>query len=330
VSVAACGEPTLPFGTAFACKPELTIEAEEDVMNAEERTGKVSAEMPRTVVIAGVGLIGGSIGKRLRRDRRVETVIGMGRSVERLEKAQELGAIDEIATDWPAAMRRADAVILCGPVSTIATTALDAWRARPRDGVWISDAGSTKASIVEAVERNPELARVFVGGHPIAGSERSGVEAARADLFQNRVSILTPTSITHEHITESACEFWRSLGAQAYRMDPIEHDKALAATSHLPHVLASILARSVPVEDHVAAAGAFRDMTRVAAAEGPLWADIFLANRKFLDESLERHLAEVVQFRETLASGSADELVRWWSEGHLRRKAFEAREARNA
>lgn len=303
------------------------IEAEEDVMNAEERTGRTPAELPRTVVIAGVGLIGGSIGMRLRQDRRVETVVGMGRSVERLEKARELGAIDEIATDWPAAMRKADAVILCGPVSTIADAALAAWRARGNDGVWISDAGSTKAAIVAEVSNVPELAGAFVGGHPIAGSQRSGVEASRADLFQGRVSIITPTAMTYEHVTESACEFWRSLGASVIRMEPDAHDKALAGTSHLPHVLASILARSVPVEDHMAAAGAFRDMTRVAAADGNLWADIFLANRDFLDESLERHLAEVVQFRETLASGSAEALIRWWSEGHERRKAFEARNA---
>lgn len=292
-------------------------------MAADESGDFMVESLPRRVVIAGVGLIGGSIGMRLKQNGIVESVIGMGRSAERLARAQALGAIDTIATDWPAAMASADAVILCGPVSTIAEAAKEAWQARQGDDVWISDAGSTKGGIVAAIEREPGLTAAFVGGHPIAGSERSGVEASRADLFEGRVCIVTPTSGSKEKAIASATAFWRSLGMKVVRMDPRAHDQALAATSHLPHVLASALARSVPVEDHVAAAGAFRDMTRVAAAEGNLWADIFLANREFLDDSLERHLAEMVQFREILASGSAEALTHWWSEGKRRRQAFE-------
>lgn len=281
--------------------------------------------MPETVVIAGVGLIGGSIGMRLRKDGQVKSVVGMGRSAERLERARELGAIDEIATDWSVAMADADAVILCGPVSTIADCSLEAWKNRRNDDLWISDAGSTKGGIVAAIAHKPGLCRAFVGGHPIAGSERSGVEASRPDLFQDRVCIVTPTAQTDPHVVDAAIEFWKSLGSQVFRMDPHEHDRSLAGTSHLPHVLSSALARCIPEADHFAAAGAFRDMTRIAAADGSLWADIFLANREFLDESLERYLAEVVQFRKILASGSADDLVRWWSEGRCRRIAFEER-----
>ncbi|MBI1323262.1 prephenate dehydrogenase/arogenate dehydrogenase family protein [bacterium] len=302
-------------------------EEETEVMVADESGGFTAEDLPRRVVIAGVGLIGGSIGMRLKQSGRVENVIGMGRSAERLARAKQLDAIDTIATDWPSAMAEADAVILCGPVSTIAEAAQEAWKARRNDHLWISDAGSTKGGIVDAIERTPELAAAFVGGHPIAGSERSGVEASRADLFEGRSCIVTPTSVSSEQAIDSATAFWRSLGMKVVRMDPRSHDQALAATSHLPHVLASVIARSVPVEDHVAAAGAFRDMTRVAAAEGNLWADIFLANREFLDDSLERHLAEVVQFREILASGSADALTRWWSEGRRRRLAYEEKKA---
>lgn len=292
-------------------------------MIVEERAGKDTAKMPRTVVIAGVGLIGGSIGQRLRRDGLVETVVGMGRTRENLEKARKLQAIDEIATDWPTAMQAADAVIFCGPVSTIADSAIEAWQHRRGEDVWMSDAGSTKAAIMKSVTAHPGLAGAFVGGHPIAGSERSGVEAARPGMFQGRVTILTPSPATREEVTATASEFWRRLGARVMVADPVSHDRILASTSHLPHVIASALARAVAVENHIAAAGAFRDMTRIAGAEGKMWADIFLANRDFVDESLERHLQEVLEFRTILASGSAEALVDWWSEGQRRRAAFE-------
>jgi prephenate dehydrogenase len=287
-----------------------------------------SLDLPRTVVIAGVGLIGGSIGMRLRGDGLVKSVVGIGRNPDRLKAAMGLGAIDSYVTDWPSAMAEADAVILCGPVSSIAPSARQAWQARKSDDVWISDAGSTKSRIVEEIVADPSLARAFVGGHPIAGSERSGVEASRADLFQDRVCIVTPTEQSAPEAVAAATRFWKSLGSRVIAMTPSAHDAGLAMTSHMPHMIASALARSVRREDLDLAAGAFRDMTRVAAADGSLWADIFLSNRDFLNDSLDRHIQEVLHFKTLLDAGSSDALIEWWNEGRRVRAEFESRSSR--
>lgn len=277
----------------------------------------------KTVVVSGVGLIGGSVGLALRQAGRVKTVIGLGRNVQRLDEAVRRGAVDQATTDWPAALAQADIVVLCGPVSTIAEQARTAWQHRASDEILITDAGSTKQRIAQEIEQTPGLAQAFVGGHPIAGSERSGVEAARPDLFRNRTCVITPTAQTCPARLAVVRALWQSLGSRVVEMPPDEHDQALAYTSHLPHVLAAALAGVVPVELHPLTAGAFRDMTRIAAADGDLWRDIFLANRDSLDKTVEETIRALLNFREILKNESSTELADWWNRARRQRQAYE-------
>lgn len=277
----------------------------------------------KTVVISGVGLIGGSIGLALRQAGRGKTVIGLGRNLERLETALQRGAIDQATTDWATALHQADILVLCGPVSTIAEQARTAWQHRASDQILITDAGSTKLLIANEIEQTPGLARAYVGGHPIAGSERSGVEAARADLFSNRTCVITRTAQTCPARLALARSFWQSLGSRLVEMSPDAHDQALAYSSHLPHVLAAALARVVPVGVHPLTAGAFRDMTRIAAADADLWRDIFRANRDSLDKTLEETIRELINFREILKNDSSPEISDWWNKARQQRQAYE-------
>jgi prephenate dehydrogenase len=275
------------------------------------------------VVIAGVGLIGGSIGLCLRERGMARRVIGLGRSLERLQVAKDLGAIDELTLDWSSAMSEADIVVLCGPISTIAHQAMEAWGDRRSDEILITDAGSTKVEILSKLDVEPNLAARFVGAHPIAGSERSGAGASRADLFSGRTCVLTPTLATSPEAIQKARWFWEGLGCRLVEMGPEEHDKALAQTSHLPHVLAAALALCVDPENHSLSAGAFRDMTRIAASDGGLWRDIFLSNRKSLENALDNTVKELLRFRGMLANESSVDVEDWWREARRRRLAYE-------
>ncbi len=217
-----------------------------------------------TVAIIGVGLIGGSLGLALRSGGLASRVVGVGRDLGTLEQARASGAIDTATTDLAEAVADAAVVVVCTPVSRIPHDVRRVAEAAPADAL-VTDAGSTKRQIVETVEGHPTAADVFVGAHPIAGSERSGAAHARSGLFRGRVCVLTPTPRTPSDRLERARRFWGGLGCRVLEMSPIEHDEVLAYTSHLPHALAAALALSVPAEWLALAAGAYRDGTRVAA-----------------------------------------------------------------
>ena len=189
----------------------------------------------------------------------------------------------------------------------------------------ITDVGSTKARIVAEVEADPQARRRFVGSHPIAGSERQGVEHSRADLFQGRTCVLTPTHRTPLDRVEQARGFWSALGAKVIESDPAVHDDQLAFTSHLPHAVASALASTIPPELFPVAAGAYRDGTRVADAEASLWAGIFLDNRRSVLEALSAFEQEVREFREALQTGDCERLTSWWNRGRLLRSVYSER-----
>src|SRR5205085_6624023 len=157
-----------------------------------------------------------------------------------------------------------------------------------RRGGILTDAGSTKAEIVRAVEANPDAGRLFVGGHPLAGSEKAGPGHARADLFDGRLVVLTPTPHTDRDALATVARFWEDLGARVKQMAPEHHDAAVARTSHLPHLVASVLAGSLPPDLLEIAASGFRDTTRVAAGDPDLWAAIFGQNRRSLSLALDQ------------------------------------------
>jgi prephenate dehydrogenase len=232
-----------------------------------------------TLTIVGVGLIGGSLGLAAKRRGVAERVLGVGRQQASLDQARSVGAIDEGFLDLPAAVRQSDLVVFCSPVGCIAPQVLAA-APECRPGTLLTDAGSTKAAIVAAVEGQLPPGVTFVGGHPLAGSEKRGPAFADANLFRGRLTILTETPATDPVALERVAQFWRTLGARVRVMDPEQHDRSLALTSHLPHLVAAALAGSLPPELYDLTATGFRDTTRVAAGDPGLWTAIFDQNRQ--------------------------------------------------
>lgn len=272
-------------------------------------------------MIVGVGLIGGSIGLAIRARNAADRVVGVDLDPAALRQARERGAIDVAARGLAEAMAGAEIVVIGAPVTAAVPLIRQAARCGP-DSLLITDVGSTKARIVAEVEADPPALARFVASHPIAGSERQGVAHARADLFAGRTVALTPTERTPAERVERARRFWASLGAHPVELDPATHDAQLALTSHLPHAVAAALAASVPPGLFPLAAGAYRDGTRVAGAEGSLWAGIFLDNRQPILDALATFDAEVAAFRVAIAAGDRDRLIAWWSRGRDRRSAY--------
>lgn len=279
-----------------------------------------------TVAIVGVGLIGGSIGLALRGRRLCGRVIGIGRSEARLGEALALGAIDEATTDLPGGVAEADVAVICTPVTQVVADVRLAAECGP-GALLVTDAGSTKRRIVEAVELDPCARSVFVGGHPLAGSERSGVAYARADLFEGRTCVLTPTDRTPRDRLRRARGFWTRLGFRVVEIDPIAHDEALAMTSHLPHALAAALTAAVPAESLPLAAGAYRDGTRVAGADASLWTAIFLENRAPLLRAIGRFQDQLAEFRQALEVGDEGRLRSWWESARKLRALYDSQDA---
>ena len=282
--------------------------------------------MFQRLAVIGVGLIGGSVALALKRAGAVGHVVGIGRGRPNLERALALGVIDEIASDPPSGVARADTVVVAVPVGQFDAVLRSVRPALAADAV-ITDGGSTKQDVIAAArpalgERWPR----FVPAHPIAGAEHSGVEAARADLFDGRNVVLTPLPETDADATARAETLWAQCGARVARMAPAEHDRVFAAVSHLPHVLAYTLVSMIAQRPEAGqlfgfAAGGFRDFTRIASSSPEMWRDIALANRDAL-------LAEIDAYGEALASVRA--LVAAGDGTALERLFAEAREARDA
>jgi prephenate dehydrogenase len=279
-----------------------------------------------TVAIVGVGLIGGSIGLTLRSRGLASDVVGVGWRPAALDEAVAVGAIERGTTEFDDGVRGADVIVVCTPVDRIAEDVKRVAEIAQGD-VLVTDAGSAKRQIVESVERHAPAAAIFVGAHPLAGSERRGVAFAQPDLLLGRVCVLTPTPRTRGELTERARRFWESLGCHVLEMAPAEHDEILAHTSHLPHALAAALAASVPAEWLGLAAGAFRDITRVAAAGSELWTPIFRDNRGPLLKALGRLQDTLDAFKYALMTDDEQAIRRWWEEAKTRRELFEAQAA---
>jgi prephenate dehydrogenase len=242
------------------------------------------------LAVVGVGLLGGSVAKAARRRGLARAIVGIGRDPARLGPARADGTLDAATTDLADGLRGADFVVLAATVAAIERLLPAVWAASGADTL-ITDVGSTKRAIVAAAERLAAgRPRPFVGSHPMAGSERSGYAAARADLFQDATVIVTPTETSAPWVAKRATEFWEGLGARVTSMDPETHDRAVAAISHLPHLVAMALvdgvARFEPAAFQVAARG-FKDATRIAAADPGVWSEIFAANRDALRAGLE-------------------------------------------
>jgi prephenate dehydrogenase len=289
----------------------------------ELRGGEDSHTAPRLAVI-GVGLIGGSISLAAR-ERLGAEVVGYDSSPRALAAALERGAVDRTAPTIAEAVRGADAVFVAVPVGRLSDAVGAALAAAPPDCV-VSDVGSTKRAVVAAHD-DPR----FVGGHPLAGAETSGVEHARADLFEGATWYLTPAGTTSGIGYERLYRLLRKLGAHPMAIDPDTHDTILATVSHLPHVLANVLvsqaahALSAEEERLPATGPSFRDATRVAGASSAIWTDIYLSNRVALAAQIAEAIERLGAVRDVLVAGD-DIAVTTWNDAAAvdRRRLLEA------
>lgn len=270
--------------------------------------------------IIGVGLIGGSIGMGVRQRGLALHVVGAGRSAERLQLALQAGAIDSATTSLQEAVTGADMVVVCTPVGLIVPTLRLCQQWLSPDCV-VTDVGSVKSTVVQ--QATDLLGARFVGGHPMAGSEQTGVQNARADLFVNTTWALTPTEQTSPSALQKVSALAEGLGAQVLIADPDEHDRAVALTSHLPHAIALALVHVAENSSYPQlVGGSFRDGTRVAGSSPELWRDIFLHNREHVLRAIDEFLGKLQEVRSAIADEDAETIQRLFTEAHILRQAF--------
>lgn len=287
----------------------------------------MTAPLIRTLAVIGVGLIGGSLARALRQAGQVERVIGCGRGEANLRRGVELGVIDACTHEVAEAVSDADMVFVAVPLGAMRQVFGDLCGHLPADAI-VTDGGSAKGSVLRDLQAAcPELAARFVPGHPIAGTEHSGVEASFADLYRNRRVILTPTEQTDPQALQRVRAMWEACGAEVVEMGVEQHDEVLAATSHLPHMLAfglvDALARMEEHDDIFRfAAGGFRDFTRIASSNPTMWRDICIANREALSRVMNGFVAEMEGLARSIEEGDGDRLLEVFQRAKAARDAY--------
>ncbi|ABK42702.1 prephenate dehydrogenase [Magnetococcus marinus MC-1] len=268
----------------------------------------------KRLTLIGVGLIGASLAQALRKRDLVGEIVGVDRRRASLDYALEQGIIDRVETHAARGVEGATLVLIATPVSTIVSMVEDCVAGLGR-GVVVTDVGSVKGRIVERCEALMPEGCAFVGGHPIAGREHSGVEAALASLFDGARTILTPSSVTPRWALELVTEMWESVGATVESMEPHWHDQVLAATSHLPHLMAYNVVNTLSdLEDHLRtevfryAASGFRDFTRIASSDPTMWRDICLENKDAILSILGRFKSDLEKLTKRVEEEDADGL----------------------
>ncbi|MFG0335682.1 MAG: prephenate dehydrogenase [Maioricimonas sp. JB049] len=271
-----------------------------------------------TLAVVGVGLIGGSVAAAARQRGVAERVIGIGRRLERLQPAQAAGLIDECAID-PSAAAEADLTVVCTPVDRIVDD-VRAVAAAAQGQMLITDGGSVKQSICRRLGRGLPEGVSFVGAHPLAGSEKSGWEHASSTLFDGRVCVVTPMpGNASDAAIEQTVAFWQALGMRTLQMEPHAHDRSLALTSHLPHVVASALASLLSDREFELAATGFRDTTRIAAGDPDLWTAILLQNAEPVAAEIDLLIHRLQEFQQWISDGEAADVRRLLAKGKSRR-----------
>jgi prephenate dehydrogenase len=279
-----------------------------------------------TVAIVGVGLIGGSIGLALREAGLAKRIVGIGRRASSLRKARQRGCVTTTTTRLARGVADAEIVVICSPVARIWDHLAEAADACPA-GALITDAGSIKGQILDDLDRcfPKGLPRkvTFVGAHPLAGGENTGPQYAQADLFQGRACILTPTESVSSERLRVAKSFWTSLGARVVVMSAKEHDVAVAAISHVPHIAASALAAMTTSDQLNVVGTGWLDATRIAAGDVELWRQILSGNRSAVLNALDKFAKLLASFRKSLESGGDRRLQELLEAGRDNRLAGE-------
>jgi len=278
----------------------------------------------RKITIVGVGLLGGSIGLAVKRRRLAREVAGFVRRPASLKDCEKAGAVDYATTDLLAAVSNSDLVILCTPLSQMRLRVAEMLPAL-KCGAIITDVGSVKAGVVRELESLLKKSGAqFVGSHPMAGAEKTGVSAARADLFVDAVCVVTPTKRSNTVAVRKTEQFWKSLGARTLKLAPVQHDVLVSRSSHLPHIAAAALANLVlapasPEFQSALCANGFRDTTRIASGSPEMWRDIALANRKNLSRSVDAFVFELHKFQRALKKSDAKAVSKFLESAKARR-----------
>ena len=279
------------------------------------------------ISIIGVGLLGGSIGLAVRRRKLAHEVAGYVRRAASLKDCEQAGAVDYATTDLLAAVSNSDLIILCTPLAQMRSLAEQFLPALKR-GAIVTDVGSVKAGVVRELDSLLKKSGAhFVGSHPMAGGEKMGVLAAKADLFVNAACVITPSKKSSTAAVGKVEKFWKSLGARTLRLDAAQHDLVVSRSSHLPHVAAATLAGLVldskqPKQQAALCANGFRDTTRIASGSPEMWRDIALANRKNISHSVDAFVAELKQFQTALKKSDGPAVEKFFATAKARRDGW--------
>lgn len=284
------------------------------------------------IALVGVGLLGGSLGLAVRERRLATRVVGYVRRQASVLECEQAGAVDAAGTDLLQAVEGAELVVLCTPIAQMAELTTKMLPAL-KPGCIITDVGSVKGSVVAELEPIAAGAKAhFIGSHPMAGAERMGVLAARANLFENAFCVVTPTPRTPVKLTARIEDLWKSVGGKPLRLSPDLHDDLVSRSSHLPHVVAAELANYVlspvhPKEQGMLCATGFRDTTRIASGSPEMWRDISLANRKNLARVLGVFIEDLQEFQLALENKDVKAIEEFFAKARERREAWVAQAA---
>lgn len=278
------------------------------------------------LTIWGVGLIGGSLGLALKKNGFKGKLVGLGRNIERLQVALDLGAVDSITTDIQEGIFESELIVLCIPVSIVPENVIQIakYKQSLNRQTIITDVGSTKSSLVRAIDRELESFNketvFFVGGHPMAGSHETGVKSAKHSMFEGAKCIITPTETTDEHSLNTVKELWQYVGSQTHEFTPEVHDLLIGAASHFPHLIASLLTNTVADVNTSNSsaldftATGFRDTTRIAAGSPDLWTGIFMHNNEVMISLIDDFVSKLTNLKNLLKSNDYFEIDRILSE----------------
>lgn len=279
------------------------------------------------ITVIGVGLLGGSLGLALKQRRLADEVFGYVRRAASVAECEKLGAVDHATGDLHRAVEKADLVVLCTPIARMRELTEQMLPAL-RPGAVVTDVGSAKAGIVQ--ELQPLLRQAgayFIGSHPMAGNEKMGVQAARADLFEDAVCVVTPTAQSARDAVKQIEALWAAVGGRVVKLTPEAHDEFVSRSSHLPHIVAAELASYVlspvhPKEQALLCANGFRDTTRVASGSPEMWRDIALANRKNLARVLGVFIEDMQEFQLALENGDRKAIEEFFVKAKQRRDGW--------
>ena len=284
------------------------------------------------ITLVGIGLLGGSLGLAIRQRRLAGRVEGFVRRAASVTECEQLGIVDHATLDLREAVREADLVILCTPLAQMRGL-VEKMAPALKSGTVVTDVGSVKGRVVQELE--PLVVQAgghFVGSHPMAGAEKMGPSAARADLFEDAVCVVTPTAHSNADAVQRVEEFWQAIGARTLRLTPEAHDVLVSRTSHLPHFVAATLANLVldpasPKDQAALCANGFRDITRIASGSPEMWRDIALANRENLSQSIDALIERLRALQRAIEGQHADGISEFLTQAKQRRDEWCAQNA---